>query len=789
MNTFVAIFVSVAAVALAITLVVMLAVPVFKGVAWLVKHVFSFVAGEITDVLRIAGGVITSLFYSLLVVGNVLIGRWSASAHYGRGMGQEFRSALSALYRVVIGHPARLLGLSSLTEGVEGRLPAMMAAAPGSDIPSKRTGQFDGYKIIGSLPTGGSGAKLYIAEPDEIKRAAFERSGMRDIGQVVIKSFSVDDGSELPQILREGRALEAGKRLGLILDDELSGRRFYYVMRYVPGQALTLAVKQLHAECGGSGLRGRQLHLALGYVADLLRTLGHYHAGGLWHKDVKPDNIIVDGPRAHLVDFGLITPLRSAMTLTTHGTEYFRDPELVRMALKGVKVQEVDGTRFDVYGAGAVLYAVLEDSFPAHGVLSPISKGCPEALRWIVRRAMADYDKRYMSVGAMLEDVTVVLGSEDPFAVMPAALPSMRGVAPVEERVEERVGAAWSAVPPAVPPAMPPAMPRMAESMPPPLSRNGAGSGRSGGAERAGSPRITVTNWWTGKARTDSGPANGAPGVARVEERVREGVRLAGGHAAAAVGAVGAAVGNWTRAGAGPRAAAEEQLKRARGRVQAARERARARTSARRAEGRGGRGYTNNPNHSTIAALLLVGGAVAGVGIWANNSLKSGRIRIGGFGEAPVPIAVADRRAANLPRVRDGSLILVSDMLPPLSDAASERIGRVVSDLRAQGFTVVGNVVGERDESLDVERETELLAAVRSARGAEAVDSKECRASLTAWLDGHDDVADVIVWVGRLDTDPERPLFHFFGRKSKGTLSEEADVARRIVRSSTPRQD
>jgi hypothetical protein len=35
------------------------------------------------------------------------------------------------------------------------------------------------------------------------------------------------------------------------------------------------------------------------------------------------------------VDFGLITPLRSAMTLTTHGTEYFRDPEMVRMALQG----------------------------------------------------------------------------------------------------------------------------------------------------------------------------------------------------------------------------------------------------------------------------------------------------------------------------------------------------------------------------------------------------------------------------------------------------------------------
>ena len=36
------------------------------------------------------------------------------------------------------------------------------------------------------------------------------------------------------------------------------------------------------------------------------------------------------------------------MTLTTHGTEYFRDPELVRMAMAGKKVGEVAAERFDL---------------------------------------------------------------------------------------------------------------------------------------------------------------------------------------------------------------------------------------------------------------------------------------------------------------------------------------------------------------------------------------------------------------------------------------------------------
>src|SRR5690606_37107343 len=131
-------------------------------------------------------------------------------------------------------------------------------------------------------------------------------------------------------------------------------------------------------------------------------------------------------------DLGLITHMRSAMTLTTHGTEYFRDPELVRMALKGVKVNEVEGARFDVYGVGAALYSVIENSFPAHGGLSQLTKRCPEAARWIIRRAMTDYDKRYGSMEEMLADIEAVRNAADPYAVRPVDLPSMRGGASAE---------------------------------------------------------------------------------------------------------------------------------------------------------------------------------------------------------------------------------------------------------------------------------------------------------------------------------------------------------------------
>jgi serine/threonine protein kinase len=113
------------------------------------------------------------------------------------------------------------------------------------------------------------------------------------------------------------------------------------------------------------------------------------------------------------------------MTLTTHGTEYYRDPELVRMAMKGVRVHEVSGAKFDLYSAGAVIYSMIEDGFPAQGSLSPINRRCPEALAWIVRRAMADVDRRYDSALQMASDLDVLLAATDPYSVKPAALPSM----------------------------------------------------------------------------------------------------------------------------------------------------------------------------------------------------------------------------------------------------------------------------------------------------------------------------------------------------------------------------
>ncbi|MFT7668780.1 MAG: serine/threonine protein kinase [Planctomycetota bacterium] len=398
-----------------------------RGIGFLVKQVLTFVRNTFGDAFKSIGALLTAVVLLPLALLNLLFFRWSAAKHYARALEDEVISFGLGAYRVFLGNPLQLVGMGIITDGFERRIPDVVARAPRNSTGSIKDGKFDGYKVTGVLPAGGSGARLFLATPLPDKLKALQAAGFSDPGKVVIKAFSLSAGSTLSQIVRESRALESARRLGLILEHNLADKAFHYVMPYVPGDNLDVVITKMHAKHGDKGLSDRQVRVALGYVGDLLYTLDAFHDGGLWHKDIKPSNLIISEGRAHLVDLGLVTPLSSAMTLTTHGTEYFRDPEMVRQAMRGVKVNEVNGVKFDLYSTGALLFTMIENSFPAHGSLSRVTARCPSVITWIIRRAMADLDDRYDSSQEMLADVRTVLAAKDPFAVRPADLPSVNG--------------------------------------------------------------------------------------------------------------------------------------------------------------------------------------------------------------------------------------------------------------------------------------------------------------------------------------------------------------------------
>ncbi|MDP7245951.1 MAG: hypothetical protein QF389_05165 [Planctomycetota bacterium] len=402
------------------------AAKVVELVFFVIGRLFGFIFRMVRDVFRFIGHGITSIGLLFLILLNLCLLNGSRSRHFGRALGVEIQGALSCIWNLALGNLLQVFGAEPMK-----RIQEEAASAPPPDLQaSAAQSAFEDYEIVGTLPGGGSGAELFIAKPSPAKCAHLLAAGFPAVKKVVLKSFALSGGPTLPQIMRENRALEAAKRLGFVLEHGIDEHRFWYSMPYVPGDNLSVVTKRLHSAAGSEGLPTPQLRQLLQYVSDLLFGLERFHQGGLWHKDVKPENLVVCKDRAYLVDLGLVTPLASSATLTTHGTEYFRDPELVRMSMQGTKVNEVDAVRFDIYGAGAVLFSVVEGSFPAHGGLSQVKKHCPEALQWVIRRSMAELHGRYSSAREMLLDLHKVIEAQDPFALKPADLPSMGGDSP-----------------------------------------------------------------------------------------------------------------------------------------------------------------------------------------------------------------------------------------------------------------------------------------------------------------------------------------------------------------------
>jgi len=730
---------------------------VLFGLTWkILRNVFRFIGAELTDVLRLVGSVLSMIVFAPLVVLNIVIGRWSASKHFAGAFKTECKSLGSCTYRLIAGNPARLFGLGSALEGVEQRVPQAMAASPGRDKPKRRVGQFEGYKIIGSLQGGGSGGKLYIAEPDAMKQAGFARNGIDTVDRVVIKVFSLSDGSSLPQIVRESRALDAAKKLGLVLEHELTPERFFYVMRYVPGDALSTVTQRLHAESPIDGLDNAHLGAALGIAGDLMVALNTYHSAGLWHKDVKPDNIIIDGNdgKAHLVDFGLITPLRSAMTLTTHGTEYFRDPELVRQALRGVKVHQIDGSKFDVYAAGAVLFSVIENSFPAHGGLSQVSKRCPEALRWIVRRAMTDYDRRYNSAADMLADLRVVQNAPDPFALKPVDLPSVSGAKvafqpdPTPEPMpgfdQAPIGAPRSPVPPPMP-----AQAASAQFAAGPAAGPGV---HPASASPSGKPNLPVSNWWSGRYTPGAEGTPAPRGARRAPVAPKPPVR----HLVPA----------------DSRRSAADQVRDARARARQRRNGAQQRIAARRGHKKSS--YDNSPGAGVVIAGLLGLGVLFGLGVVGGAIVKemnegntnSTFVVAPDVPNAPEAFKIETRDGPTMSIGHDGTftidhsdqgavgqhafafghaepdpqlpeiearLLVVSDLPRPLTDDQADSIKSGFALLVRQGAQLEGDLVVTEDEG-----SIEDVASLRVTRGQMPVESNNLPGKVSDWLDDND---------------------------------------------------
>jgi len=130
----------------------------------------------------------------------------------------------------------------------------------------------------------------------------------------------------------------------------------YFVMAYVDGEPLSARLKRR------GRLPAEEVRRILSETADALSAA---HAVGIIHRDVKPDNILLEGSRGRVVvtDFGIAKALSSATggTLTATGvaigTPHFMSPE------QAAGDREIDG-RSDIYSLGVVGYQMLVGELP-----------------------------------------------------------------------------------------------------------------------------------------------------------------------------------------------------------------------------------------------------------------------------------------------------------------------------------------------------------------------------------------------------------------------------------------
>lgn len=126
----------------------------------------------------------------------------------------------------------------------------------------------------------------------------------------------------------------------------------YFVMAYVDGETLTQRVRARGPIGATEGVR---------ILREVAWALAYAHEQGLVHRDVKPDNVLLEhgSGRVLVADFGIAAAAEEARTSEVAGTPEFMSPEQILG-------QPVDA-RSDLYSLGATAFYAFSGRFPFEG--------------------------------------------------------------------------------------------------------------------------------------------------------------------------------------------------------------------------------------------------------------------------------------------------------------------------------------------------------------------------------------------------------------------------------------
>ena len=206
---------------------------------------------------------------------------------------------------------------------------------------------------------------------------AFDTLLERHVALKILHEQYGDDEEYVERFRREARAVArlSHPNIVTVIDrGEEDGRQFI-VFELIEGDNLKDVVER-----GGPLPVRRVLELGL----EIGHALAFAHAQGLVHRDVKPQNVLLneDG-RAKVTDFGIVRSLDAVghtQTGTVLGTSHYIAPEQAR----GERVD----AQTDVYSFGVVLYELLagEVPYPGEGFLSVAMKHVNEPVPSVLEK-------------------------------------------------------------------------------------------------------------------------------------------------------------------------------------------------------------------------------------------------------------------------------------------------------------------------------------------------------------------------------------------------------------------
>jgi eukaryotic-like serine/threonine-protein kinase len=288
-------------------------------------------------------------------------------------------------------------------DGTEG------AAAPKSVV-DLTTGQMfaSRYRIEQILGRGGMGV-VYKATDTQLDEIVAIKTLPGDVMQ-----RSPEDLERFKREIRLARKITHRNVLRTYDYGEAEGV-YFISMEFVRGYTLS----ELLTESAGRQMAPR---VALGITRQICRGLQAAHEQGIIHRDIKPQNVLIDAKgEVKLMDFGIarMAEAKEAMTQAglIVGTPHYMSPEQVQG-------KQLD-PRSDVYSMGVLMYEMLTGKRPFEsssltGVLTahitempkPLSEVRPELgerINAIVMRCLAkDPKARYTDAGALLTDLDAV---------------------------------------------------------------------------------------------------------------------------------------------------------------------------------------------------------------------------------------------------------------------------------------------------------------------------------------------------------------------------------------------